>query len=724
MKKYAIFGNPVEHSISPLIHNAAFKGLGINAEYSKILLKNGDTLKNRFLTENLCGANITVPHKEYAYAACDKLDKFAKKIGAVNTIVSKNGKLHGYNTDAPGFLKSLEGYKNINKVLILGAGGTAKAISTILKTNNYAVSIINRTEQRLASFKKAKFKCYTFETPPKEDDNFDLIINTTSAGLDNSELPAPAAILNKLIDKSTICIDVIYGKETPFLMLASKYGKPTKDGLEMLLHQGVIAFMHFTDDAYDYKLVESYMREAIKEYTKSPSYYSYGERDSLRKTLITTICQDMKDYSRTHSIIANQCDKIGLFYIEGGNKYAKSLFYFNKALKIRKKLYSSDAVVLSSSYENLAILFRLEGKYQESEIYYKKALTIINKNDNTDTSFKKNLKNQLGILYKEMGRLSESHLLIQEVAETCDDDIYMKAINYNNLASLKKSEGDYMEAIKLYSKALKLQKKLDNNETPHTASIYDNLAYVYKKLANYKEALILYNKALEIREEILGKEHITTAITYYNIATVYMNFGNYTHAETYYLKALTIQKSVHGLQHPEIASLYESLGILYIQQSTILTDTYKNKSKELLQKGKKFLLDSLAMRHKLLKEDHLDIASGYYSLGSYFYKYEQDLDEALKYYTKSLLIRKKIFTSEIHPDIATNYYNISLLYIQKKSCLNALKYAEKAIFITEKLNYIHPLKHHFLKNVKDIVQIIKKAKKLNYKKKSKICSDV
>ena len=195
MKKYAIFGNPVEHSISPIIHNAAFEGLGIDAKYEKVLLKDGKQLKNKFHELNLNGANITVPHKEHAYAACDELDNFAKKVGAVNTIVKKNGKLHGYNTDAPGFLKSIEKYKNIKNVLILGAGGTAKAISTILKEHNYNVHILNRSSKRLKTFTKDKFQCFSHNNFSINNITYDLIINTTSAGLDNDDFPAPENIL-------------------------------------------------------------------------------------------------------------------------------------------------------------------------------------------------------------------------------------------------------------------------------------------------------------------------------------------------------------------------------------------------------------------------------------------------------------------------------------------------------------------------------------------------
>ena len=112
---FAIFGNPVSHSKSPLMHNLSFQGLGYEACYTRHLLLDGTTLKETFFNLKLKGVNVTVPHKEHAYDACDILDPFAKKIGVVNTIVEKEGKLYGYNTDAPGFLKAISEFKIFEK---------------------------------------------------------------------------------------------------------------------------------------------------------------------------------------------------------------------------------------------------------------------------------------------------------------------------------------------------------------------------------------------------------------------------------------------------------------------------------------------------------------------------------------------------------------------------------------------------------------------------------
>ncbi|MEA1953865.1 MAG: shikimate dehydrogenase [Campylobacterota bacterium] len=258
---FSIFGNPVAHSKSPLMHNLSFQGLGFDACYTRYLLEDGTVLKKTFFDLKLKGINITVPHKEHAYNACDILDPFAKKVGAVNTIVEKEGKLYGYNTDAPGFLKAISEFKDVKTVLFLGAGGTAQSTSSILKDEGYEVTLLNRSEGRLDKFKKDGFKTYTFDNfNPK---TYDLIINMTSAGLEDDSLPAPLEILNHIIPEAKACVDVIYGKDTPFLKLAKIHNKPTKDGSDMLLYQGIIAFEHFTNQQYSFQEILPYMKKAF-----------------------------------------------------------------------------------------------------------------------------------------------------------------------------------------------------------------------------------------------------------------------------------------------------------------------------------------------------------------------------------------------------------------------------------------------------------------------------
>ncbi len=261
MKLYAIFGHPVSHSISPAIHNAAFEGLGCRQRcYTRVDLPDGSRLKERFLQLGLCGANITVPHKEAAFAQADRIEGIARKVGAVNTWVYENGQIVGYNTDAPGFYESVRTWP-FERPLILGAGGTAKAIALYLAERGRTPHILARNPARASYFKERKIPFFTFdEFRPA---NYDLVINTTSAGLTDDALPAPKELLETILANAKWAVDAIYGKETPFLRLAKKMGLEVKDGSEMLLYQGVLAFELFCEGRVDKEEVERLMRRAM-----------------------------------------------------------------------------------------------------------------------------------------------------------------------------------------------------------------------------------------------------------------------------------------------------------------------------------------------------------------------------------------------------------------------------------------------------------------------------
>lgn len=261
MKLFSIFGNPVSHSISPKMHNLALKGLHKDGCYIRTKLTDSSKLIEKFNSLGLDGANVTVPHKEFAYNLCDELDSFAKKIGAVNTLVKKDNKIYGHNTDAPGFYKAIESFGKFNNALILGAGGTAKAIATILYEKNIDVTVLNRSQNRLDYFHKNNFKSYSWDN--FQISSYDLIINTTSAGLSNDDLPMDKETLNKLMKKAKFAFEVIYNKETSFLALAKQNSLTCKDGADMLLYQGVLAFNLFFDNQLDDKLITQHMKGAF-----------------------------------------------------------------------------------------------------------------------------------------------------------------------------------------------------------------------------------------------------------------------------------------------------------------------------------------------------------------------------------------------------------------------------------------------------------------------------
>ncbi|MCK5855226.1 MAG: shikimate dehydrogenase, partial [Sulfurovaceae bacterium] len=169
---------------------------------------------------------------------------------------------YGYNTDAPGFLKAISEFKNIKRVLFLGAGGTAQSTSIVLRDAGYEVTLLNRSAKRLERYQKEGFKTYTFDSF-EGNEVFDLVVNMTSAGLEDENLPCPIEILENVVPKAKACVDVIYGKETPFLKFAKQHNRPIKDGSDMLLYQGIIAFEYFTNHQFSFDEIKFSMQKAF-----------------------------------------------------------------------------------------------------------------------------------------------------------------------------------------------------------------------------------------------------------------------------------------------------------------------------------------------------------------------------------------------------------------------------------------------------------------------------
>lgn len=259
MKIFCVIGNPIKHSKSPRIHNNAIEFLGLDGIYTRYHLQDENKLRDLFFELKLSGANITLPFKEEALRIADVKDKFAQEIGSANTLVLKDNKLHAYNTDATGFLKAIEDFKNIKKALILGAGGTARAIAYALKQKGIQPCIVNRSKERLIHFKEFQTSLYE----DLNDFNFDFIINTTSVGLNDENLPCNQILLEKILAHANYAFEVIYGKETPFLKLCKQNKVEYKDGLLMLLWQGVFAFELFFNLKNKQEEIKTAMLQAL-----------------------------------------------------------------------------------------------------------------------------------------------------------------------------------------------------------------------------------------------------------------------------------------------------------------------------------------------------------------------------------------------------------------------------------------------------------------------------
>ena len=242
------------------MHTFAIDGLGVDASYTKTLIEDACKIPTQFL-ENFDGANVTVPHKESAYAMCDEVRGVAKEIKAVNTLINENGNMIGYNTDAAGFLKSMESFGKINNVLILGAGGTAKALAVIFKQHKIDVTILNRSKNRLSFFENLGVEAFSWNDFKLS--SYDLVVNTTSAGLQEDSLPIKEEVMRDIFSNTKFAADVIYNKKTQFLKLANELNLPNKDGADMLLYQGVLAFNLFYENSFKEDEISQFMKKAF-----------------------------------------------------------------------------------------------------------------------------------------------------------------------------------------------------------------------------------------------------------------------------------------------------------------------------------------------------------------------------------------------------------------------------------------------------------------------------
>jgi len=244
MKKFLVIGNPIDHSLSPTLHNYWIKNNGIEAIYEKQKLNESELEKfiAQIKKEKIHGVNVTVPFKKTIIPFLDELSVEAEKTQSVNTLYLKNKKVVGHNTDIIGFETSIEKskYDVVNKkVLILGSGGVVPSI--IFALNKMKVSkiiISNRTKEKAQNLKKNFKNIELIEWG--EVPNFDMIINATSIGLkedDNIKLNFSSISGNKFF------YDVIYNpSETNFLKIGKKLGNKTLNGKLMFIYQGLEAF--------------------------------------------------------------------------------------------------------------------------------------------------------------------------------------------------------------------------------------------------------------------------------------------------------------------------------------------------------------------------------------------------------------------------------------------------------------------------------------------------
>ena len=257
-KLFGLLGHPVGHSMSPLMHNDAFTVLGLNHHYQAFDVE-PERLKEAVIGMKVLGVlgfNVTIPHKVAIMEYLDEIDEEAQTIGAVNTVVNENGRLIGYNTDGQGYLDALleeiseEALHQAN-VLIIGAGGAARAIVTVLsRFGTKGLVICNRTIEKadiLASECSVKTRISTLTLSEAEAmlEQFEVIINTTSVGMSPNVDEQPLSLDN--LKENALVSDLIYNPlETALLQDAKQRGGKIQNGVGMFVGQGALAFKKWT----------------------------------------------------------------------------------------------------------------------------------------------------------------------------------------------------------------------------------------------------------------------------------------------------------------------------------------------------------------------------------------------------------------------------------------------------------------------------------------------
>lgn len=262
-KMIMLLGNPISHSLSPAMHNAHFKHLGLNMDYFAMECEKErlSSLLSTLRSPLFAGANVTKPFKTIIVPMLDEVVVKAKLIRAVNTIVSRNGKLIGYNTDGIGFVKDVFREMRPQKVLILGAGGAGSAVGLSLAMEKVEVDYYDVIEERAQScaYSSASF------APSKAVNSIDtasyqVVINATGLGMHGDLESTP--LLKKEMNQETFYIDLTYApKKTRFLQEAESVGAHIKNGYGMVIEQGALAFECWTSKTADRDFIRAYMDE-------------------------------------------------------------------------------------------------------------------------------------------------------------------------------------------------------------------------------------------------------------------------------------------------------------------------------------------------------------------------------------------------------------------------------------------------------------------------------
>ncbi len=260
-KRLAVIGDPISHSLSPIIHNALYNALGIDAFYQPLFIPRGriDIMRDAIPMLSLKGFNITMPHKQSIFPLLDVIDQNAKLHQSVNTVCVRDGKLYGYSTDAQGFSLLLYDHNTSfygQDIVFLGAGGACNTLALDAATKDAkSITILNRSLDKADALALEINKATSKQiiTGTMSNDNLEkfipratMLINTTPLGMHAYPHKFESLAFLSLLPKNAIVCDLIYNpSETDFLKESKKHGHISINGLGMLIGQALVSFEHF-----------------------------------------------------------------------------------------------------------------------------------------------------------------------------------------------------------------------------------------------------------------------------------------------------------------------------------------------------------------------------------------------------------------------------------------------------------------------------------------------
>ena len=258
---YAVVGNPIDHSLSPVMHNSALAHTGLDGSYLAFRVEDIAAAVDGIRGLGIRGVSITSPHKISVMQYLDEIDPMAAEIGAVNTVLNRGGILYGYNSDCAGAVTAISAKTVIKgkKVAVIGAGGGARAIGFGLKQEGGIVTVINRTRSRGEKLAR-DLGCHFMPLGEIKELPFQIIVNATPAGMtpDVNSMPLPPGLLEPEI----VVMDMVYNPlKTRFLQQAESIGCTTVDGVSMFVHQGAVQFELWTNK----KAPVNVMRKVVLE---------------------------------------------------------------------------------------------------------------------------------------------------------------------------------------------------------------------------------------------------------------------------------------------------------------------------------------------------------------------------------------------------------------------------------------------------------------------------